>query len=113
MLESQKLSLKCIPNWPVTTKHWTICNAPGKRKSNSKSLFRNSLLVLRTSQSGTSAPRGIECCIVDAVRIVRIIPISDIDENTFMCWAKHFVNYLKSRPGHVIHVTVDNYEKSE
>ena len=49
IFESQKLNLKYIMNWPVTTKPWAICNAPGKRKSNSKSLFRNSLLVLCSS----------------------------------------------------------------
>ena len=30
-----------------------------------------------------------------------------------MCWAKCFVNYLKSLPGHVIHVIFGNFEKSE
>ena len=59
-------------NWPVTIKPWAICNAPGKRKPNSKSLFRNSLLALRSSLPETSAPQSIEYCIVDAMRIVRI-----------------------------------------
>ena len=36
-----------------------------------------------------------------------------LDENTFMCWAKRFVNYLKSLPGQVIHVLFKNYERSE
>ena len=66
-----------------------------KRKSNSKSLFRNSLLDLYPSQPETSASQSIECCIVDAMRVVRIILVSDLDENTFMCCAKRFVNYLK------------------
>ena len=47
------------------------------------------------------------------MRVVRITPISDLDENTFMCWVKGFANYLKSFPSRVIHVIFDNYEKSE
>ena len=75
-------------NFPVTTKLWAMCIVPGKRKSNSKSLFHNSLLVLCSSQPETSAPQSTEWCIVDAMTVVRIIHISDLDENTFMCWAK-------------------------
>ena len=113
IFESQKLNLKYITNWPVTNKPWAICNAPGKRQSNSKPLFGNSLLGLCSSQPETSAPQSIECCIVDTMRVVRIIPISDVDENTFMCWTKRFVNYLKLFSGQVIHVIFSSYEKSE
>ena len=42
----------------------------------------------------TTAPQSTECCIVDVMRVVRIIPISDLDKNTFMYWAKRFINYL-------------------
>ena len=59
-------------NWPVTIKPWAICNAPGTRKPNSKSLFRNSLLALCSSLPETSAPQSIEYCIADAMRVVRI-----------------------------------------
>ena len=31
IFESQKLNLKYIMNWPVTTKPREICNAPGKK----------------------------------------------------------------------------------
>ena len=59
-------------NWPMTTKPWAICDAPGKRKPNSKSLFRNSLLALGSSLPETSPTQSIECCIVDPMRVVRI-----------------------------------------
>ena len=94
--KSQKVNLKYIKNWPVATKPWAICNAPGKRITNSKSLFCNNLLALCPSQPEIPAPQSSECCIVDAMRIVRIIPISDPDENAFRCCGKHFVNYLIS-----------------
>ena len=84
-----------------------------EKKSNSESLFRNNLLDSCPSQPETSASQSIECCIVDVMRVVRIIPISDLDENTFMCSAKRFVHYLKPLSGHVIHLIFGNYEKSE
>ena len=55
--ESQKLNLKYIMNWPVTSKPWAICKAPGKTKANSKSLFCNSLLPLCLSQPETFPPQ--------------------------------------------------------
>lgn len=45
IFEIQKLNLKYIMNWSVTTKPWAICNAPGKRISNSKLLFHNLLAL--------------------------------------------------------------------
>ena len=47
------------------------------------------------------------------MRLVRIVPTSDLDEKMFMCWVKHFVNYLKPLSGHVVELIFDNYEKSE
>ena len=47
------------------------------------------------------------------MRLERIIPTSDLDEKMFMCWVKHFVNYLKPLSGHVVQLVFDNYEKSE
>ena len=90
IFESQKLNLKYIMNWPTTTKPWAICKASGKAKTNSKSLFRKSLLALYPSQPETFPPQTIKCCVVDAMRVVRKIPVSDLEENTYACWAKRF-----------------------
>ena len=59
MFESQKLNLKHIMNWPVTTKPWAICKAPGQTKVNSKSQFRNSLLASCPLQAETFPPQTI------------------------------------------------------
>ena len=95
-------------NWPVTTKPWAICKASGKTKTNSKSLFRNRLLALCPSQPETFLPQTIKCCVVDAMQVVRKIPVSDLEENTYTCWAKHFANYLSSLPGDDVHVVFNN-----
>ena len=62
----------------MTTKPWAICKAPGKTKANRKSLFRNSLLALRPSQLETFPSQTIKCCVVDAMRVVRKIPVRDL-----------------------------------
>ena len=46
-------------NWPVTTKPWAICKAPGQIKVNSKSQFRNSLLASCPLQAETFPPQTI------------------------------------------------------
>ena len=67
VFESQKLNLKYIMNWPVTTKPWAIWKAPGKTKADLKSLFCNSLLTLCPSQPATFQPQPIKCCVVDGM----------------------------------------------
>ena len=61
--------------------------SPWQTKANSKSLFRKSLLALCQSQPETFLLQTIKCCVVDAMRVVRKIPISDLEENTYACWA--------------------------
>ena len=97
-------------NWSTTTKPWAICKASGKAKANSKSLFRKSLLALYPSQPETFPPQTIKCYVVDAMRVVRKIAVSDLEENTYACWAKRFTNYLSSLPGNEVHVVFGNYE---
>ena len=100
-------------NWPVTTKPWAICKASGKTKTNSKSLFRNRLLALCQSQPETFLPQTIKCCVVDAMQVVRKIPVSDLEESTYACWANRFADYLSSLSWDEVHVVFDNYEITE
>ena len=58
-------------------------------------------------------PQTIKCCVVDAMRVVRKIPVSDLEENTYACWAKSFSNYLSALSGDEVHVVFDNYEITE
>ena len=73
--------------WPITSKPWAICNEQSTSRSSSKSLFRNNLRLL-SPQLPTSEPsKEIEACIVDAMRVVHIIPINDLRPPTFKFWA--------------------------
>ena len=46
------------------------------------------------------------------MRVVRIIPISDLMKIHSCAGQKLFVSYLKSLPGHVIYAIFGSYEKS-
>ena len=47
------------------------------------------------------------------MRVVRKIPVSDLEESTYACWAKRFANYLSSLPWDEVYVVFDNYENTE
>ena len=97
----------------MTMKPWAICKTPGKTKANSNLLFHNSLLALCPRQPESFPPQTIKCCVVDAMQVVRKIPVSYLEEKTYACWAKGFANYLSSLPGDEVHVVFDNYEITE
>ena len=44
------------------------------------------------------------------MQVARKIPVSDLEENTYACWAKRFANYLSSLPENEVHVVFDDYE---
>ena len=67
-------------NWPVTTRPWSICSEKGKGRDLSKSLFRNNLEKLNPTNF---APEKIACCIVDGGRLIRLLSITNLKENTF------------------------------
>ena len=52
------------------------------------------------------APIGIDCCIADAMRVVRI---KDLKSFTFRSWVIRVVDYLKSLPGTILRIVFDDY----
>ena len=64
-----------IMHWPVTSKPYAIAAEDGKVRSNRKSLFRNHLQALCPQQSTVNPSLSIYTCIVDAMRVVRMIAI--------------------------------------
>ena len=67
---------------PVTSKPWDICNEDSKSRNNQKSLFRNvTAAIAKTSINSICV--NIEVAIVDAMRIVKFIPISELIPATF------------------------------
>jgi hypothetical protein len=111
--DAKKLDLRYIMDWPITSKPWAICNELGTIRASSKSLFRNNLQLLSPVQPTSIAPADIECSIVDAMRVVRIIPISGLIPPTFKSWANRIVGYLKSLPGSTVHLVFDDYRSEE
>jgi len=107
--DRKQLNLRSIMEWPITSKPWAICNEQGTSRASSKSLFRNNLQKLSPQPAMSKPPEDIECCVVDAMRVVRIIPITGLEPQTFFSWAVRIVNYLKSLPGNTLHLVFDDY----
>ena len=96
--------------WPITSKPRVICNEDSKSRNNQKSLFRNTLQQLSPKPPSNSIPANIEVAVIDAMRIVRIIPITKLKPATFKTWAVEVFKHLKPLPGTVLHIVFDNYE---
>ena len=45
------------------------------------------------------------------MRVVKMIPITNLTPPTFLGWAKRLYNYMKQLPGTVIHIVLDVYEE--
>ena len=103
------LNLRMIMNWPVTSKPFAIAAEDGRILNSFKSLFRNCLQLLSPVQPTPMPPPNIAACIVDAMRVVRIIPIKDIRPPTFASWASNLFNYIELLPGNTVHIIFDNY----
>ena len=106
-----RLDLKHVLQWPVTSKPWTICSKVDQRRSSSKSLFRNNLQLISPSPYMTTVLSDVSCCIVDAMRVVKMIPITNLTPPTILGCAKRLYNYMKQLPRTVIHIVFDGYEE--
>lgn len=111
--DERTLDLHSLMHWPITSKPWAICNAKGVSRPSSKSLFRNNLELLSPVPPTCTSPTDIQCCIVDAMRVVRIIPIKSLSTSTYKSWADRIVNYLQALPGSILHLVFDDYSSPE
>ena len=109
--DEKRLDLKHVLQWPVTSKPWTICSKVNPRRSSSKSLFVNNLQLTSPSPCLTTVPSDVSCCIIDAMRVVKIILITNLTPPTFLGWAKRLYNYMKQLPGTVIYIIFYVYEE--
>ena len=110
IFDNRNLNLREIMEWPVTSKPWSICKEDSGSRSNQKSIFRNHLELMSPNPSTTIMPNDIHTSIVDAMRIVRLIPITDVKPRTFRCWSINVLKYLNSLPGTIIHIVFDKYQ---
>ena len=93
----------------VTSKPWSIVNENDKTRSNAKSLFRNLLQLSSPTPPTNILPENIGVSVVDAMRVVKMIPIKKTSPRTFRGWGKQFFDYMKQLPGCIIHIVFDNY----
>ena len=96
--------------WPVTSPPWAICNEEEKSRSVNKSLLRNSHQVSSPIPATNTLP-FIHTSIVDVMRVVRIISISDMKPPTSIKWANSICSYLYALPGEVLHLVFDVYSQ--
>ena len=58
---------------------------------------------------GPNAKPEIHTYVVDAMKIVRMIPVTNLQPRTFLTWTKKFLDYITNLDGIEIHVVFDQY----
>ena len=86
---------------------WSICIEENKSRANQKSLFRNHLELLLPIPPTTTPLHGIRVSVVDAMRVVRLIPVSDLKSRTFKYWTINVLDHLNLLPSPEILVVFD------
>ena len=64
-------------------------------------------------KKATTSPSSANCCIVEAMRVARVISISNLEKSISLCLDERIVICLKSLPGETIHVIFDNYDDTD
>ena len=97
-------------SFPITSRPWSICNEDEKKRTLSKSLFRNKLQKLSSIKpvSIKQAP-AIHTFVIDAMKVVRMIKITNLQPPMFLTWTKKFVDYIMNLNGTEIHIVFDEY----
>ena len=57
-------------------------------------------------------PQGIHVSVIDAMPVVRLIPVSDLKSRTFKYWAIYVLNHLNLLRGIEIHVVFHDYQNA-
>ena len=95
--EGKRLNLRQVVEWPITSKPYAIAAEDGKAMSKSKSVLRNYLEGLSPEKPSQNPDPDMDTSIVDMMRVIRLISISDMKPSTFLSWGKMF-NTLFSIP---------------
>ena len=100
-------------DWPVTTRPYEIAAKDGKARSNSKSLFRNYLHCLYQVKPSSDPYTAIQTSIVDAMRVVRIISVKNVNPPIIPSRAKNVFSYIHVLCRDNLHIVFDNYSFPE
>lgn len=58
-------------------------------------------------------PADIKICIVDAMRILRVIPVTNIQHPMLLTWTEVAKVCLDNLPGKVLHVVFDDHSSRD
>ena len=86
--DEKRIDLKHVLQWLVTRKPCVICSKVDQMISSSKSMFRNNLQLIFPVPYTATVPPDFLCFKVDAMHVVRLIPITNLTPPTFLAWAK-------------------------
>ena len=102
------LDFPFLMSWPVTSRPWAICNEEEKSRVVRKHVHRNYLQSLCPTKPihGTIF---VPICIVDAMKVVRMIQINKLKPPIYRTWATNVFNYMKNIPCNTLHVVFDVY----
>ena len=60
-----------------------------------------------------SPPTDIRVCVVNVIRVFRLIPITSIQPTTSRKWAETVKIYLENLPGNTLHAALDDYSPGD
>lgn len=86
-----------------------IVNEKEESRKLNKHLFRNHLQNLCPIPKMHKAPESISMSIVDAMRVVRMIPIAGLKPRIFKSWADSVMSHFSSFSGRHLHIIFDDY----
>ena len=109
--DEKRLDLKHVLQLPVTNKPRAIFPKVDKRRSSSKSLSRNNVHLISPARCTTTVPPDVSCYIVDAMRVLKMIAITNLTPPTFLGSLKRLYNSMKQLPGTVIHIVFNVSEE--
>ena len=95
-------------SWPVTSLPWAICNEEEKSRVVRKQLHRNYLQTLAPKKP-IHGSTFVPLCIVDAMKIVRMIPICKLIPPVYQTWAINVFEYMKNIQCNTLHIVFDVY----
>ena len=81
--ENKKFDLPMIMNWEVTIKSYTICDENEIAHSHRKFDIHNKLHLMSPLKPTNIPPAEIKACVVNAMRVLRLIPITTTQAQRF------------------------------
>ena len=95
-------------SWPVTSRPWAICNEEEQSRVVKKHLHRNYLQSLSPTKQ-IYGSMFVPVCIVDAMKIVRSIPITKLKPPIYKTWATKVFDHMTKILCNILNILFDVY----